>query len=442
MSMQKVLIMGGHPPMAERIKVLKFDHLNSQIFKTECAHSISECFDERNIPFNVVLDTLMNNAKLNFRAQILVTFMMGKNYHKSYSFKTRIRIILFSPYKIIDFQTFKIVMRHIFRFKTLLHLVVFMLGALHFSRTFFLYILRIGVNEVKIFENLLEFVKPNMIVLLDNGNNAIFFLLNIMKKKKNVKYVFIVYSWDNTSTKCFIPKIFDYVGAWNQEQISEIYSISGIEKENIFVLSSSLADKSYANYSNALQSNKLKTDKFRLLFIGMFNKCEEIDYLINIKKFMDQNQTPFNSLTYRPHPLSRSSEKKARKFDLESYGISIDKSNDFSVLEFDAVICLPTSMLLEVIVSRLPLILFIPKDRKYRANPFDIFSWTHYKSLRTLNFIPSAESEFELITQLQKGYLPLIQSIPIQFEKIFPNYGTSYEVRLKEFIESIFSQLR
>jgi hypothetical protein len=440
--MRKVLIMGGHPPMAEKVKALKFDHLTSRNFKIESAHSISDYFDKHNIPFKVALDRLMNNAKLNFRAQILVTFMMGKNYRKSYSFKTRIRIIFFSPYKIIDFYTFKIVMRQLFRFKTFLHLVVFVFGALHFSRTLFLYILRIGVKEVKIFENLLEFKKPDMLFLLDNGNNAIFFLLNIIKKKKNIKYVFIVYSWDNTTTKCFIPKIFDYVGAWNQEQISEIHLMSGFEKENIFVLGSSLADKSYANYNNSLRSSKLTTDKRRLLFIGMFNKSEEVNYLKKIKNFLDHNETPYNSLTYRPHPQSRSSEKKAWKFDLESFGVIIDKSENFSVLEFDAVICLPTSMLLEVIVSRLPLILFLPKDRKYRADPYDFFSWTHYKSLRTLNFIPRAENEFELLTQLQKEHLPLIDSIPIQFQNIFPNYGSPFEARLKEFIESMIGKSR
>jgi hypothetical protein len=440
--MKTVLMMGGHPPMAERIKALKFEFLNAQVFKIESAHSISDYFDKRDIPFNIALDKLMNSNKLNFRAQILVTFMMGKNYHKSYSFKTRVRIIFFSPYKIKDFQSFKIVMRHIFRVKTFLHLVAFVFGALHFSRTFFLNILKIGVKEVEIFGNLLEFKKPDILFLLDNGNNAIFFLLNIMKKKENVKYVFIVYSWDNTTTKCFIPKIFDYVGAWNQEQISEVNSMSGINKENIFVLGSSLADKSYANYNYSLRSNILVTDKRRLLFIGMFNKCDETNYLINIKKFLDNNRTPYNSLTYRPHPLSRSSEKKARKFDLESFGVIIDKSKNFSVSEFDAVICLPTSMLLEVVVSRLPLILFLPKDTKYRANPYDIFSWTHYKSLRTLNFIPRAENEFELLTQLQKECLPLIDTIPTQFQKIFPNFGTSYETRLKVFIESIFGTSR
>lgn len=440
--MRKILIMGGHPPMAERIEALKFDHLNEGIFKIESAHSILDYFDEHNIPFSVAFDRLMNNNKLNYRAQILVTFMMGKNYNKSYSFKTRMRIILFSPYKIVDFKTFKIVMRHLFRLETLLHLVVFIFGVLHFSRTFFLYILKIGVKEVKIFENLLEFKKPDILFLLDNGNNAIFFLLNIMKKKKNIQYVFIVYSWDNTTTKCFIPKIFDYVGAWNQEQISEIHLMSGFEKENIFVLGSSLADKSYANYNNSLRSSKLITDKRRLLFIGMFNKSEEVNYLKNIKNFLDHNDTPYSSLTYRPHPLSRSSEKKAQKFDLESLGVIIDKSKNFSVLEFDAVICLPTSMLLEVVVSRLPLILFLPKDQKYRADPYDIFLWTHYKSLRTLNFIPRAENEFELLTQLQKEHLPLIESIPIQFQNIFPDYGTSFEARLKRFIDYIIGKTR
>jgi hypothetical protein len=433
--MKKVLIMGGHPPMAEKIKALKFDQLNKRIFKIECAHLISECFDKRDVPFNVVLDTLLSNAKLNFRAQILVTFMTGKNYRKSYSFKTRIRMILFSQYKTVDFRTFKLVIRHMLRFKTLLHLVVFILGSLHFSRTFFLYILGIRVKEVKIFENLLEFIKPDILFLLDNGNNAIFFLLNIMKKRKNTKYVFVVYSWDNASTKLFIPNLFDFVGAWNRDQIDEIYEISNFKRDKMFVLGSKLADNSYSKY-NSSYSDSISSNR-KLLFIGMFNKFAEAEILLEINNFLETKNTYYSSITYRPHPLSSSSSKKIKIFELEKKGIIVNTSKDLDITDYDGIICLPTSMILEVIVARVPTIFFIPDDKRYRAHPCDLFNWHHFQNLNTLKYLTTSKNLESLLGFLEKGIPSSSYKIGNSFQNIFPKFELDYESRIVEFIDKI-----
>jgi len=436
--MKRVLFMGGHPRMADNIKALDFKVFSDQSFGAVSAHSITEFFDNQNIPFNKALESLMNNPKVKSRANLLVTFMTGKSYFKSNSFRTRITIILFSQYRTVDFSTLKIVLRHFFRVQTFLSLIAFILGFLRFSPIVFKRILAIGIEESELLEKLLDFVDPDLLIFLDNGNNELFFLLSIMPKRAKMIYVFYVYSWDNASTKCFIPDRFDHVGAWNHDQIDEIIDISRFPKRNIFVAGSLLADKSYSTYNNVRRSS-FQCGQGELLLIGMFNKSNEAQYLLKINEILKSGKSPYKSITYRPHPQSRSNLKKAIQFKLEEHGITVDTSKNFNVKKFDGVISLPTSMILEVIVSGIPLVVFAPIENQHRAHPSELFNWSHFEKLKSLNLFTVSSNLKNLERILESGIPAQNKELDVKFQSIFPNFQNSYELRAKEEINRIFS---
>lgn len=438
--MKRVLFMGGHPRMADNIKALDFKVFSDQNFDAVSAHSITEFFDNQNIPFNEALESLMDNPKIKSRANLLVTFMTGKSYFKSNSFRTRIRIILFSQYCVDDFSTLKIVLRHFFRVHTFLSLIAFILGFLKFSPIVFKRILAIGVKEAELLEKLLDFVHPDLLIFLDNGNNELFFLLSIIPKRAKMIYVFYVYSWDNASTKCFIPDKFDYVGAWNYDQIDEINDISRFPKRNIFVAGSLLADKSYCTYNNVRRSS-FQYGQGKLLLIGTFNKSNEAQYLLTINEILKSGKTPYKSITYRPHPQSRSNLKKAIQFKLEEHGITVDTSKNFAVKKFDGVISLPTSMILEVIVSGIPLVVFAPIENNHRAHPSELFNWRHFEKLKSLKLFTVSSNLNSLKRILESGIPVQTKELDVKFQSIFPNFQNSYEMRVKEVIERILSSI-
>jgi len=439
--MKKVLFMGGHSRMADNIEALDFEILGDRNFQAISAHSVTEFFDNQNIPFNKALESLMNNPKVKNRANFLVTFMTGRSYFKSNSFRTRIKIILFSQYRIADFLTLKIVLRHIFRIQSFLNLIVFILGFFRFSPVVFKRILAIGIKETELLEKLLNFAGPDLLIFLDNGNNELFFLLSVMPKRAKTIYVFYVYSWDNASTKCFIPARFDYVGAWNQDQIDEIVDISRFSRRNIFVAGSLLADKSYSNYKN-ICSSSFQYGRGKLLLIGTFNKSNEAQYLLKINEILKSGKTPYKSITYRPHPQSRSNLKKAIHFKLEEQGISVDTSKNFTVKEFDGVISLPTSMILEVIVSRKPLVVFAPIENQHRAHPFELFNWRHFEKLKALNLFTVCNNLNNLEQILEIGIPTQNKKIDLKFQSIFPYFQNSYELRVKEEIKRILFSIK
>ena len=156
---------------------------------------------------------------------------------------------------------------------------------------------------------------------------------------------------------------------------------------------------------------------------------------------MKSGKTPYKSITYRPHPQSRSNLKKAIQFKLEEHGITVDTSKNFTVKKFDGVISLPTSMILEVIVSGIPLVVFAPIENHHRAHPSELFHWRHFEKLKSLNLF-TVSSDLNSLERILKSGIPVqIKELDVNFQSIFPNFQNSYEMRAKDVIERILSSI-
>jgi len=433
--MKKVFLMGGSGPMIDRISRLNFDNKNCGTIKFQNAHNLSMPINSSNFPFNRALEELMHSRKIMNRAMLLISFKMGRNFFKSYTFKNRFLVQIFSQYRVVDPSSFKTVLKFFFRIHTLLHLIAFILGFFKIPERYFKIILNFHVKEIKVFNELMKTIDANFIILLDNGNSVLYYLMTSMEKNEDVVYTLIIYSWDNPSTKCFVSNFFDLVWTWNQDQINEIKYFSDIPINKMFVLGSQLADSSYNKYTyNVYRSSNFHN---RLLFIGMFNKSDEAKTLLKIKDYLDRSNSRYTSVTYRPHPQARSSLKKISSFKLIESGIDVDFSENFDLSEFGGIICLPTSMILQVIVSGIPTILFTPKEKAYRINPNTLIKWYHYKNLKTLNCYTNCSKLEKLLSYLDNGIPELNYKPDEHFARIFPKFESSYEDRIIELIKQV-----
>ena len=105
---------------------------------------------------------------------------------------------------------------------------------LNFSKYFrmiFNYLEKLSI-DTKYFDNLLNFYKPNAVIIgsccIDHDA-----YISISAKKLNIKLGSILYSWDNPSTKGLAICKPDKVFSWNQVMTKDIENFFEIEKKDI-----------------------------------------------------------------------------------------------------------------------------------------------------------------------------------------------------------------
>ena len=82
-------------------------------------------------------------------------------------------------------------------------------------------------------------------------------------------------------------------------------------------------------------------------------------------------------------------------------------------------------------------IFFIPYEKRYRANPQDLFNWHHFRNLNNLRYLTISKNLESLLGFVEKG-IPIIDyEIDESFQNIFPKFELDYESRIVKFIEKI-----
>jgi hypothetical protein len=220
--------------------------------------------------------------------------------------------------------------------------------------------------------------------------------------------------------------------------MQEIKQIYGSEIIKCSVIGSKLAEKSHKNHSEQKIGSKNKSISRSLIFLGLFNKSDEFSEVLKIHDFISNYQLSyFNKIVYRPHPLSNSNQKQ---IDLElalKLGIEINRSTNLNLIEFDGVICLPSSVIFDVLLSGVPAVLYAPKYIKYRTSPHNLINFKHFQVIRDLKPLPIITNFKELQTRLSQP-LPNQNKINTDtLQKIFPKFSTSYESRISSIIENL-----
>ena len=117
--------------------------------------------------------------------------------------------------------------------------------------------------------------------------------------------------------------------------------------------------------------------------------------------------------------------------------VEISTSHDLNLNEYRGIISLPTTLLLEVVLSKVPAIVYLPSNRLYRKDPRTMWNYKHFDNFKSLDSLKVIPNFSELKIAIKNGIPPQITPPTEVFQDIFPKFTENYTFRLKLLIENI-----
>jgi len=382
-----------------------------------------------------ISELIRGDGELNKKARLFYTYNLARNCYKSYSFRIRLLMILFGKYRIKGITSFKIVLRHMIKNNFFLAIIIIFFSLIRFPKLRAISLLTPKTDLIESFENLIEKIDPSVIVLFSSGSDNFSFIFEYIEKPLHRKYVLIINNWDNISSKSFISNRFDLVCLWNKEQIFFAQKYNRIAADKLVVVGSITADKAYLRYGNSYKGALPR--KKNLLFIGQQNAYDELSEILKINAFIRTNNCYYNNLTYRPHPISNQQNRRLLINSTKLENIEIDDSSDIDLRYYDGIITLPTTFLLEVILSKRPFIVYSPYSSVYRMSPNTMWNYNHFDRLKKMKICNIAYNFNDLIPGLTTGFNSPQKINMDEFYNIFPFFTSNYYKRITSCIEKL-----
>ena len=380
--------------------------------------------------------SVLENNSLRNRALFLNAYFTGANYFKSKSYRIAAKVLVFGQIKFFKSKSKFRIFYSLFKPQKIIIYSALFCGCLKIPKFIILGILKIFTNEVKYFLRYLNNCQIKYVIIRDNGRSNFYFLTYFLPK--SIKIINVVYSWDNTCLKYFPTENISHIATWNSNQIKEIQRISNVSPTKMSVIGSRLSDSSYSKYY-LTKTNRGKATKKKLLVVGMFNQSLEVMEVLKIKKFIDELSDPlYSKIFYRPHPSALKSKKLFERYQLENLGVEMNSGDKIDFRDYTGIICFPTSMLLEIIISRVPTILYAPRHNEYATDPFTVYQMDHFKPIRESKPLIVCEEFNELKHFLISG-IPNQNKLNEKFiSQIFPRFESDYSSRIGKVISQTF----
>jgi hypothetical protein len=437
--MKRILILGGDIDSAKKIAQLEFAKFNNSSF--DYVYPYMNPLDTNLLAFNNKFEEIHNDLKISTRASVKFVYCASKYFFVSKSFRIHLRVMLIGNYKLTSKQGLALTIRNFFRVKIILYLLASVYGFFRLPEKLLNLILRFNLNQSNIFQNILKESNANIIVLISSGRDNMHFLMSTFRKRRGISYVMLIQNWDGPSSKNFISSKFDYVGLWNEQQLEHLKSLIDINKETFKIIGSPTCDTAYSEYdSTRVFKDSINTSK-KLLYIGQRNNYDELSDVIQIQEFLRTNNCAYSKLAYRPHPNSEMKAKRIESRRHDFRDLEILDSGKLNLLDYSGIICLPTTFLLEVILSAVPAILYAPTDNLNFRNPRKMLQYKHFSPIINSSWISITKDFNTLLSYLPDG-LPA-QSKPDQriFDILFPKFSDPYAMRVNNMLENLISEL-
>jgi hypothetical protein len=136
--------------------------------------------------------------------------------------------------------------------------------------------------------------------------------------------------------------------------------------------------------------------------------------------------------------MSKTKQILAQQSNLTEVDINTDREID--LLEFDAIITLPTTFLLEVILSRVPAVLYLPSNKLYRKDPATMWQYTHFDPLRENLPMVSVKDLNVLQTYIVNGFPQQNIFSNESIDNLFPRFSKTYEERVDTLLTKILEK--
>jgi hypothetical protein len=375
----------------------------------------------------------MQSKSSDYRRRLLFISNIGRKIHLSYSLRIRAKQILGCHIHPRNFLGIKSFIKQNLSIENVFMYIFFLLGFFRFSNQLLIKLLTINFKEHLMFKEVLSALNLSAVVVFTAGQDNLSFLIGMLKKDQKIKFAMVILNWDNTSSKAFISQVFDKAGLWNESQICEGVKFSGLDIEKLEVIGSKVTDLAYSKYLTGNRSTEY-THNNRLLFLGQQNRCDELAELLSINSFLNLENTPYAELVYRPNPYGKNGKAIINSGVLNQLGIEVSTDSNIDLREYKGIICLPTTMILEVVLSGVPFVVYAPEHPNYIFSPNITWKYYHFNYVRDILQIPVVKRSSDLFQNIRFGLLnqqAISQNI---FNKIFPYFDSSYDSRLAKFI--------
>lgn len=432
--MKKILIICGDNRNSKKFAEMNFSEFNKA--NLEYVYPLNKNLDTFQTHLDEEYNYLLNSYQTSLRANIKFVYNLAKFFYFSSSFRIHLHVMLFGNYRIFNKKGLILFINHMLKLKTLLYFCSAFLGFVRFPEKIFNRLLNFKYSDSKIFTNILEKISADFIVFVTSGRDNFHFLFNTSRKDSKATYIMIIANWDGPSSKNIVSKNFDHVGVWNSQQVSQVERF-GLFNKQVSVIGSPAGDLAHNLYSKSFATHVNNSSSKRLLYIGQRNNFDEISDVISIQQYLNFNHTVYSKVVYRPHPLSTMKAKRIELSKIDLSDIEINSAEVLNLREFDGIICLPTTFLLEVLLTQIPAVVYSPKDNFNRRDPNTMWSYKHFDPIRKLAPIKVVKDFQELLLLISIG-LPSPKPISDKImNSLFPRFDTTFKHRVDMLVNKI-----
>lgn len=177
-------------------------------------------------------------------------------------------------------------------------------------------------------DRIIESVKPALVIVPCSFNET--FTLDCLKsaKQKGIKNLFLMFNWDNVSSKGVLPLLPDYMTVWGPQTQEHACKIHRMPKERTFILGA----PQFENYRRGFKYtreefrrlNGLLPDERVILFAGISRLIDEAAILAQLEEAIERGELNNVRILYRPHPWRTVSKTEKNFFDCGFKHITMD----------------------------------------------------------------------------------------------------------------------
>ena len=238
-----------------------------------------------------------------------------------------------------------------------------------------------------------------------------------ISQKIKIKILYLVDNWDNLSSKSTLFSKNSTFTVWGKQTLKHANKIQKIKKNQIKLLGT----PRFENYFH-LRNKKIKSYfKFKYILFVESTLPVESSILPVLDKIISQNEKFKNlKIIYRPHPWRKSLKVYNQKefkniiidpqikknYSIKNFSSSFQPSLDYYpalLKNAEFVISGPTSMIIESLIFRKPILLLNFKIKNFLLSPFNILkNFEHFKNIEKCSLIVKHSYEKDLEKNLLK----------------------------------------
>jgi hypothetical protein len=434
--MKQILFLSGDSAIGGKVENLDLTTLKMQGFKF-FYNEVSPIYPS-NVTSGFLNRNICEDKILKIFSKLIFVYDVAKSKSKSKSLGIILSTSILGPYKLKNLHSFKSIVQQLKKPINMVSIIICICGLLKIPINPIFFAQKKILRKFNFFFDYLNLLNIDMVVVFSSGYDNLVHLINY-HDKINCKFILVINNWDNPSSKCFMTENFDKLLLWNHQQIQHVRKLNTISKEKLTVIGSQTADKAHAKYgvNTARKINYSEENQKRLLYIGQQNHYDEINDIIKIQNYISTNETKYKRLFYKPHPLSKMKIKRIESKSEELKFVSIIRSTEIDLRDFDGIIVLPTTLILEVVLSKVPAVIYTPTNRQFRRDPRTMWKYEHFRELKTAQVITVVQDFSNLIRFLNFGMPEQATFDTGMMDFIFPKFSTDYLNRLKQVIRNM-----